>query len=78
MTTVSKSSSPVLGTYRLPEIPRSTVTGWLGESPKRVVTLDVVSLKEQELQRQNLLQRQRIRKLQASVRVLPTLIRLSG
>ena len=31
-------------------IPRSTAVGWLGDSPKQVVSLDLLSLDEQELQ----------------------------
>jgi hypothetical protein len=52
--------------------------GWLHESPKQVVTLDVLSMKEQELQREVLLLRRRIRKLLALLRLLVVLLRISG
>jgi hypothetical protein len=42
-------------------IPASTVMGWLRESPQQVVTLDVLSMKEQELEREVLMLRRRIR-----------------
>ncbi len=37
--------------------------GWLCDSPQQAVTLDVLSLKEQELQHEVLMLRRRIRKL---------------
>ena len=46
-------------------IPRSTAMGWLGDSPKPFVSLDVVSLKERDLQREIVMQRRRIRELRA-------------
>ena len=59
-------------------IPRSTAMGWLSDSAKPVVSLDVFSLQERELQREIVMLRQRIRKLRALLRLLLTLIRLSG
>ena len=59
-------------------IPASTVMGWLHESPQQVVTLDVLSMKEQELQREVLMLRRRIRKLLALLRLLVVLLRISG
>jgi len=49
-------------------IPASTVMGWLCNPAQQVVTLDVLSMKEQELQREVLMLRQRIRKLLALFR----------
>jgi hypothetical protein len=59
-------------------IPASTVMGWLYESSRQVVTLDVLSMKEQELQREILMLRRRIRKLLALLRLLVVLLRISG
>ncbi len=59
-------------------IPASTVMGWLRKSPQQVVTLDVLSMKEQELQREVLMLRRRIRKLMALLRLLVVLLRISG
>ena len=50
-------------------IPRSTAMGRLYDSPQQVVTLDVLSMKEQELQHEVLLLRRRIRKLLALLRI---------
>ena len=38
-------------------IPRSTAIGWLGDSPRQVVSLDLLSLDEQELQHEVLMLR---------------------
>jgi hypothetical protein len=59
-------------------IPASTVMGWLYESSRQVVTLDVLSMKEQELQREILMLRRRIRKLLALLRLLVVLLSISG
>lgn len=59
-------------------IPASTVMGWLHESPQQVVTLDVLSMKEQELQHEVLMLRRRTRKLLALLRLLVVLLRISG
>ena len=58
-------------------IPRSTAMGWLHDSPREVVTLDILSLKEQELQHEVLMLRRRIRKLHSLLRLLLTMLRLS-
>ncbi len=58
--------------------PASTMTGWLCSTPQQVVTLDVLSMKEQELQREVLMLRRRIRKLLALLRLLVVLLRISG
>ena len=44
-------------------IPRSTALGCLRDSPRQVASLDILSLKEQGLQHEVLMLRQRIRKL---------------
>jgi hypothetical protein len=49
-------------------IPASTVMSWLCNPAQQVLTLDVLSMKEQELQREVLMLRQRIRKLLALFR----------
>ena len=59
-------------------VPASTVMGWLCSPTQQVVTLDVLSMKEQELQREVLMLRQRIRKLLALLRLLVVLLRISG
>jgi hypothetical protein len=59
-------------------IPASTVMGWLCNPPQQVVTLDVLSMEEQELEREVLMLRQRIRKLLALLRLLVVLLRISG
>ena len=59
-------------------IPRSTAMGRLCDSPQQVVTLDVLSMKEQELQHEVLMLRRRIRKLLALLRLLLVLLRISG
>jgi putative transposase len=59
-------------------IPISTVMGWLRDPPQQVVTLDVLSMKEQELQREVLMLRRRIRKLLALLRLLVVSLRISG
>ena len=58
-------------------IPRSTAIGWLYDSPRKVVTLDIFSLREQELQHEVLILRRRIRKLHCLLRLLLTVLRLS-
>ena len=58
-------------------IPRSTAIGWLGDSPRQVVSLDLLSLDEQELQHEVLVLRRRIRKLHCLLRLLLTMLHLS-
>ena len=59
-------------------IPRSTAMGWLCDSPQQVVTLDVLSLRERELQLEVLMLGRRIRRLRALLRLLLVLLRISG
>ena len=59
-------------------IPASTVMGWLCNPPQQVVTLDALSIEEQELEREVLMLRQRVRKLLALLRLLVALLRISG
>ena len=59
-------------------VPRSTAMGRLCDSPQQVVTLDVLSLKEQQLQHEVLMLRKRVRKLLALLRLLLVLLRISG
>ena len=58
-------------------IPRSTAIGWLHDSPRNVVSLDILSLKEQQLQHEVVMLRRRIRKLHCLLRLLLTMLRLS-
>ena len=58
-------------------IPRSTAIGWLGDSPRQVVSLYLLWLDEQELQHEVLMLRWRIRKLHCLLRVLLTMAHLS-
>ncbi len=58
-------------------IPRSTALGWLRDSPRKVVSLDILSQKEQKLQHEVLILRQRIRKLHSLLHLLLTMLRLS-
>ncbi len=58
-------------------IPRSTAIGWLGDSPRQVVSLDLLWLDEQELQHEVLMRRRRIGKLHCLPRLLLTMLHLS-
>jgi hypothetical protein len=58
-------------------IPRSTAMGWLRELPQQIVTLDVLSVKDRELQYEVLMLRRRIRKLRALLRLLLVLLHIS-
>ena len=55
-------------------IPASTVMGWLCNPAQQVVTLDVLSMEEQALEREVLMLRQRVRKLLALLRLLVVLL----
>ena len=59
-------------------VPRSTVKGWLRETPRQVVTLDVLDMREPELQLELLRLRLQIQKLRALLRLLAVLLRISG
>jgi len=61
-----------------PGIPTSAVMGWLCNPPRQVVTLDALSIEEQELEREVLMPRRRIRKLLALLRLLVARLRISG
>jgi hypothetical protein len=55
-------------------IPTSTVTGCLCNPLQQVMILDVLSMEEQELEREVLMLRQRVRKLLALLRLLVALL----
>src|SRR5215204_1972238 len=59
-------------------IPRSTARGWLGKTPKVVVSLDVMDLRASELQQEVLELRRRVKKLTALLRLTLAVLRSSG
>jgi hypothetical protein len=59
-------------------VPASTLMGWLCDSPPQVVTIDVLSMKEQQLQHEVLMLRRRIRKLLSLLRLFLVLRRITG
>ena len=59
-------------------VPRSTAAGWLRARPQDVVTLDVLDLRERELQLEVLKLRRRIRVLGSVISLRLTLLRASG
>jgi hypothetical protein len=59
-------------------VPRSTARGWLGATPKGVVTLDLADLTEPELRQEILMLRRRVEKLTALLRLALALLRASG
>jgi putative transposase len=59
-------------------VPRSTARGWLGETPRVVVCLDVTELTETELRQEVLKLRRRVRKLRALLRLALALLQTSG
>ena len=59
-------------------VPRSTARGWLGATPKGVVTLDPADLTEPELRQEILMLRRRVEKLAALLRLALALLRASG
>ena len=73
---VQKTRDPSIATDL--GIPRSIATCWLRESPRPVVTLDVLDMKDIDLQEQVLQLRRRIRKLIVLFRLLHTVLRISG
>jgi putative transposase len=56
-------------------VPRSTAAGWLTGTARTVVTLEAVSVPEQELQAEIVRLRHRVRKLKAVIRILAALLR---
>jgi len=55
-------------------VPRSTARGWLGETAKVVVCLDVAELTEPELRQEVVKLRRRVRKLMALLRLVLALL----
>jgi hypothetical protein len=59
-------------------VPRSTAAGWLRAEPQNVVTLDLLGMRETELQLEVVKLRRRILVLATVVHLLLALVRLSG
>ena len=59
-------------------VPRSTARGWLGRTPKAVVSLDVTDLSASALNQEVLELRRRVKKLRALLRLTLALLRSSG
>ncbi len=59
-------------------VPRSTARGWLRPPPQAVVSLDVATLTEQELQHEVVQLRRRVQKLAALLRLVLAVLRVSG
>jgi putative transposase len=59
-------------------VPRSTAAGWLRAQPQDVISLDVLDLRERQLQAEALKLRRRIRVLGATISLLLALLRMSG
>jgi len=59
-------------------VPRSTARGWLGKTPKIVVSLDVTDLRAPELHQEVLELRRRVKKLTALLRLALALLQSSG
>jgi transposase InsO family protein len=59
-------------------VPRSTARGWLGKTPKIVVSLDVTDLRASELHQEVLELRRRVKKLTALLRLALALLQSSG
>lgn len=59
-------------------VPRSTATGWLGGKAQPVVSVDVLAMSAVELQAEVVKLRRRAQTLSAVVRLLMTLLRVSG
>jgi putative transposase len=59
-------------------VPRSTARGWLGKTPKIVVSLDVTDLRASELHQEVLELRRRVKKLTALLQLALALLRSSG
>jgi len=59
-------------------VPRSTARGWIGKTPKIVVSLDVTALRASELHQEVLELRRRVKKLTALLRLALALLHSSG
>src|SRR5207244_9703669 len=59
-------------------VPRSTARGWIGKTPKIVVSLDVTNMRASELHQEVLELRRRVKKLTALLRLALALRRSSG
>ena len=59
-------------------VPPSTARGWLRQGPCTVVSIDVAEMTPLALQREVLVLRQRIERILAVLRLVLTLLRLSG
>ena len=59
-------------------VPRSTARGWLGKTPKIVVSLDVTDLRASELHQEVMELRRRVKKLTALLRLALALLQSSG
>jgi putative transposase len=59
-------------------VPRSTARGWLGATPRVVVSLEAADLTEPELRQEILKLRRRVEKLAALLRLALALLRASG
>jgi hypothetical protein len=59
-------------------VPRPTARGWLGNTPKVVVGLDVTDVSASALQQEVLELRRRVKKLRALLRLVLALLRSSG
>jgi hypothetical protein len=57
-------------------VPRSSAAGWIGRPQQTVVSVDAVSMPEQELQAEVVRLRGRIRRLRAMIRILAALLRV--
>jgi putative transposase len=58
-------------------VPRSTARGWLGKTPKIVVSLDVAGLRASELHQEVLELRRRVKRLTALLRLALALLQSS-
>ena len=59
-------------------VPRSTAAGWLRAEPQDVISLDVLDMRELQLQAELVKQRRRVRLLGAVIGLLLALVRVSG
>jgi hypothetical protein len=73
---VCSTQNPVI--FPTLSIPRSTASGWLSRGPRTVVSVDTLSKREQDLQIEVLRLQKRIQVQTAIMRLLMTLIKVSG